>query len=453
MEGCSPFIASKRHIVGRLEACVTRIAILAFTSCLCAGAFAQSTRPLTLKEAIDLALKSNPDLVAADASKLSAKEGLKQAESQFFPDLRTQYSQDWGSSSRTSPSSLNSRSGSVVLSYKLLDSGQREAQRLQARAGYRAALDQEVDRRSIVITNVATAFYEVQRRQALVAVSRANLKRAETTLELVKAQVEAGVSAKKDVYQAQADLEGAKVALLQAENDAELSQSQLKEAIGIETDDRLQLSATAGQAAESLRSESLRSLKQMAIQDRPDVAALLQDVDRSRASVRAARANAGPILNFDTSVSGFFAPRGSDARSASLTLSFPIFDGGFVSSVVREAKQGQRGAEASLAAKKIAVATEVEQAYRSLLTAQAALPAAESALKAAQINYEAAFASRKEGVSSLIEVVTAQTLLVQAETNRVQAEFDLYSASVVLAEAVGKVELVVQFAERNGVQP
>lgn len=442
------------HLAARpLQACATKLSATLFALCLCAGVFAQSTRPLTLKQAIDLALKSNPDLISADASKLSAKEGLRQAESQFFPDLRTQYSQDWGSSSRTSPSSLNGRSGSVVLSYKLLDSGQREAQRLQARAGYRAALDQEVDRRSIVIANVATAFYEVQRQQALVTVSKANLKRAETTLELVQAQVEAGVSAKKDVYQAQADLEAAKVALLQAENNGELSQSQLKEAIGIETDDHLQLAATAGQAAEALGSESLRSLKRIAIQDRPDVAALVQDVDRSRAGVRAAQANAGPILNFDTSVSGFFAPRGSDVRSASLTLSFPIFDGGFVSSVVREAKQGQRGAEASLASKKIAVATEVEQAYRSLLTAQAALPAAESALKAAQVNYEAAFASRKEGVSSLIEVVTAQTLLVQAETNRVRAEFDLYSASVVLAEAVGRIDLVVQFAEKNGEQP
>ncbi|MFI5385810.1 MAG: TolC family protein [Fimbriimonadales bacterium] len=432
----------------------TALSVLA--AMLCSISVAQTpgqgapASPLTLRQAVELALRTHPDLVSANASKEAAREGLKQAESQFWPNLTIEYNQNWGHTTSGSQGPLNTRRGDLVLSYKLLDSGQREAQRQGAQAGYWAGQDQELDTRATVIENVATSFYDVLRKLALVTVADANVKRSQSTLDLVKAQVEAGTAAAKDIYQAQADFEIAKVALIQAQNDADQAVALLKQAIGIESDDALRLAPADGQGIVPSSVENLTSLKRMAFERRPDVAQFRAQVDRSQAAVRLARADAGPSLIVDGSITGAFAPNGSESHIAGLTLSFPIFDGGFVRSVVREAEQNLRAAQANLASKRLAVGTEVEQAYRNFLTDQAALPAAISAQKAAQVNYDAASEARREGVSSIIDVIQAQTLLVQADTNRVQAEFNLYSSAVVLARTVGRIEALFSVAPTIG---
>jgi hypothetical protein len=56
-----------------------------------------------------------------------------------------------------------------------------------------------------VIGNVADTFYAALRSQALVDVSRSQVDRAKNTLDLVTAQIEAGVAAKKDDLQPRAD--------------------------------------------------------------------------------------------------------------------------------------------------------------------------------------------------------------------------------------------------------
>jgi outer membrane protein TolC len=365
------------------------------------------------------------------------------------------------------------RSGDVSLRYQLYDSGLRQASARSAQANLRAAEFGEQDTRQLVIANVADNYFNVLRNEALVRVSQSQVTRAQNTLDVVTAQVEVGQAARVDVFQVRADLLNAQVNLLQARNNADIADAQLKNSIGIVGGGRLTLAdvptpapntpATATLAAAAGTNApagggqvtptspattgdeaALNDFIALAYQARPDIARSTAGLDVNRADVRLARINSGVLLTTDTALGFQFSPNTGNNREITAQISYPLFDAGASRAQVRAAQSSQRASELRLESLRQQVAVEVEQAYRQLAQARASIPAAQAAQEAAQINFEAATESRREGVGDIIDVITAQTLLVQAQTNFVQAVYDFYVADAQLARAVGQAERLVQ---------
>jgi outer membrane protein TolC len=228
--------------------------------------------PLTLRDAINFALQLQPDIYVSIADRESAEQRLRQANARFLPTLTPQYTYiynytfvdanrfvtapdtttgggtttDTGAASRqvvALPQSTTRtvRQGDLSFRYLLYDGGQREASRQQAQASLRAARFGEADTRQLVIGAVADAYFGALRNEALVRVSESQVARAQNTLDVIRAQVEAEVAARKDILQAEADFLNAQVNLLQARNNADVAQAQLKNTIGIVGGGRLTL--------------------------------------------------------------------------------------------------------------------------------------------------------------------------------------------------------------------
>jgi len=423
-----------------------------------AGAQTNETpkRRLTLREAIDLAVQRQPDLASARAQAAAADQQHRQAKAAYYPSItlgfttndsytnRSGVSSSAGSNLGSGASSVSStRQADLVLSYNLLDNGQRVANEQSARAGSKAATYSALDQRQATIANAATYYYELLRRTALVKVQEANIQRAQSTLDLTKAQVGEGTQAKKDVYQVQADLETAKVDLLTAQNNLSISQAQLRQVLGLTDEQDIDpADDPAGVAVSTFAEQSLSSLLEQAYATRPDLLQAQQNVEREKANVRLSRATNGLTVALDTNLSAVFLQSQSNTRAIGLTASLPIFNGGANRAAVKQAEQTQKAAEAQLASARLVAKVDVETAYRTLQTARAAVPAALAAQQAAQINYEAASESRKEGIGTVVDVITAQSQLVEAQTNYVQALYSLYNADVALQRAVGHAEAI-----------
>src|SRR5205085_4452854 len=90
-----------------------------------------------------------------------------------------------------------------------------------------------LDRRQQIISDVTTDYYEVLRRRELVDVADASVTRAQKNLEATRAFFEAGTGPEKDILQAEADSETAKVNLIQAQNNVKLAGSNLKSSMGL----------------------------------------------------------------------------------------------------------------------------------------------------------------------------------------------------------------------------
>jgi len=369
-------------------------------------------------------------------------------------------------------SNNTTRQANLAVSYNLYDSGSRELQARQARQSLRGAGYSEQDTRQGTIANVADAYFNALRTAALVRVAEANVARAQNTLDVVRAQVEAGVSARKDTFQAEADLLNAQVTLLRNQNDAAVAQAQLKNTIGVVGGQSLTLAdfpaptettpltaalTPQGSSNPSAPSatvsadvgEAINQFSDVAYRARPDLAQAQTNVEVSQTSVSLSKVGAGlqisanAFLNNRISTDRFDRSIGND-RSVAVGVSYPLFDAGNARSQVNEARASERASDARLVSLRQQVAVEVEQAYRTLAQSRASIPAALAAQRAAQINYDAALESRREGVGSIVEVITAQTQLVQAQQSYIQAIYDFYGADARLARAVGQAERIAQ---------
>src|SRR5262249_17266907 len=126
---------------------------------------------------------------------------------------------------------VETRNGVLLATQSLYDSGKREANVGLSRRNLFASEYNLGNERQNVVLQVTQDYYDLLRDKALVSVQEESVKRAQTTLEAIKAQVEAGAAAKSDTFQAESDLANAKVALLQAQSDYNVAQAALKNAM------------------------------------------------------------------------------------------------------------------------------------------------------------------------------------------------------------------------------
>lgn len=406
---------------------------------------AQVPQPLTLKDAIRIALQKHPSVAIAKNQLEQAKARRVQVEARYFPTLSPSVSYV-NQQTRTALPGFGTRVGKIdetrsdiALRQTVFDSGQREISAAQARRSvesaeqaYREAVQQKV-------LSVTTAYYELLRRMALQRVAEANVQRAQQTVDVTKAQVEVGVAAQKDVLQAEAELANAQVSLIQARNQVRLAEASLRNELGIGQEVPLQMAEVGDAEAEQLPPlSSLEEYLKEAFAQRPDYQRQRVSSEIQRLSLRLAEIESGIQVQSDFTYGRRIEPDPGDTRSFSITATYPLFDGGATRAAVREARAGYDSALQQLEQLKLTVRLDVEQAYLTRAEAQERLNAAKKALEAARVNYQAALESRKEGVSSLIEVINAQVALVNAETSYVQAIYDLLGADARLQRAIGK---------------
>ena len=216
--------------------------------------------PLSLPEAVALALRHQPQQYLARTQVTQAQGQKLQAQSQYFPVLTPSYQYQNTSNAlygvgsgaattftttgtgtggtgttgtgvgttgtgttgtATSPgttgtttvvqSSANEvsivRGGglSVSLSQTLFDIGQREAANTEARRAVDAAEENSRVTRQAVILNVTQDYYQLLLNQDLVKVAQAQVARFQQTVEVTQAQIDAGTTAAKDIFQAKSD--------------------------------------------------------------------------------------------------------------------------------------------------------------------------------------------------------------------------------------------------------
>lgn len=434
------------------------------------------SRPLTLQQAIKIAVSRQPSLGTAMSNRQASEARQRQSQSGYLPRVTPTYTfqqlDSTGTVNQILPGgivvpvqqskSVTTRQEDLSISLRLFDSGLRDMNARQSRQSLINSQLAEANTKQVVIANVADNYYAALRSQALVDVARSQVDRAKSTLDLVTAQIEAGVAAKKDDLQPRADFLNAQVGLLQAETNADLARTQLRASMGLTENMAFNLAlATTPTSSTKLtadiktqtgltKPETIAQIVKIAYDTRPDVKQSDLATEIAATSVRLAKISAGVSLTADVAARYQFDAANDPLRSlgdnkqVTLAATFPLFDGGNARNGIRAAEAQQRSQEYSAQSQRLTVALEVEQALRNIEQARVTIPATQAALDAAQNAYEKAVESKREGVGSVIEIITAQTALVQAQTNAVQATFNFYSADARLARVLGQSELIAK---------
>ena len=415
-----------------------------------------TAREITLEEALGLAKKHNPDLVAAKHNLDSAQARKAQALSQYLPVITGSFSyqrQTGNFTPRpglipsqfkidTSPSSetFNYYNFSLNLQQTIYDFGRTQFANQVANEQVTAAQKDLETVEQDVWFKVTTAYFQVLAAQEMVEVAKRNEEQARRNEEKAQALVEAGMRSRIEVLRAKADLLGAKSALLKAMESLKIAKINLLQAIGLR--ERMDFVCVK----ETLEDGSLSSFEdavEEALRQRTDVLALRARVSAQHALSRLYRSNFFPSLGFVFS----FTDAGPEIQnivwnfSLGVVLNVPIFNGLLPLYQMREAKAQALALQEKLRGMELEIQKGIETAFSAYQDAKAMLEPLKAQVEVAKEALSLAEARYESGAGSYIELLDATTAYANAQANLVRAELDVNIAYASLLRACGKGRL------------
>ncbi len=414
-------------------------------SALCVFGFAVGQDSLSLPEALRMAKLNNGDIRAAALDVRAANARVNQSKSSFYPVVTpfAQYTTR-RSTTDTSVGNVISKTDRTTTgldaNWKILDGGEREFSLLSSRRSEDAAKFDalQVMRRTLYL--VHQQYYEALRAQELLKVAESQVERTQKIFDQAEfgSRPEIGSVAKKDVFQARADLLNAKVELLRVKNQAATTLSSLKATIGWKQDQDLPALSKVAELGDMSQPEPKAKVVSDGLRDRADLQAARKRIDSQLYGVKRADREAGFSFDADLSYSRNFSPNRDDNRNLTLLVTYPLFDGGRLREQAREQRLNLEASKATLIQSEREAQAEIESAYAQYVQNIERVNASQQALEASRVNYNAAIAAQREGANDVIAVLTAQVSLVTSESNYIEATYDYYVSEANLRLVSGR---------------
>jgi outer membrane protein TolC len=404
------------------------------------------TQPITLKQAIELAIRNTRSLQEARLNVENAQAQLREAQAQNFPTLslssglafqaqqqgtptqNLQTGATTGFDGTTFPNST-SLNATVDASYSLFTSGVRSAAIQAAREQVTFQQLQLESTTEQLILDVTNNYYALQNADEQVRIAQDSVTQAQQSLRDSQALERAGVGTRFDVLQSQVDLANSQQTLTQNISNQQVAQRQLVQQLALSQS----VNVTAADPIEPAGAWTLtlEDTIVLAFKNRAELEQLLVQRDiaeqnrrQALGSIRpqiTATASYGVNRTLDNSTSAPFFDGFLANFQAQLGLRWSIFDGGAARAQANQAKINGAIAENRFAEQREQIRFNVEQGYSVLQSSYSniqvttlAVQQAQEALRLARLRFQA-------GVGTQTDVLQQQTALTQAEVNRLTA--------------------------------
>lgn len=413
--------------------------------------------PLTLKDAIKIALLNNKQIRVSEEKLLSAKSNLDmvKAGEKIRSSLSASAVRIDKKTTITMPSFFPGMPPTEITigelySYKAslgiihpLDVSKKLSlsEKLALLSVEQAKVDLNRTKED-VITTTKRAFFQALQAKKSIAIFTATQKAAEEALRVAKANYEAGTVPHFDVLRAEVNLANVRQSLLTVQNAYEMAKSALLTSMGIDPTTPVELVEEI--PADSFPLLSLEEYVNKALQNRKELGILKLGIDLAQTNLILTKRENYPDLlvgfyyNWQRPTTSF-SPR-ETSWNAVLSLSFTPFDSGLNKAKQEGAKATIDTLKANLAQLEDTVKLEVKNSYKNLENSRAKLEVAEKVLEQAREAYRLAEARYQAGVSTQVELLDTQSALTQAEVNYVNALFDFHIAKINLDKAIGEVK-------------
>jgi outer membrane protein TolC len=463
-------------------------------------------RPLDIQDVVALALSLNPDLVSARANLLSAQgntkavrsgEGISASASGSLSRYNTATATNLGGQSVVTQNQ-NSATFSGTISLPIDITGVLHAATSQAELQELASKLSVLSTQNAVVQTVKSAFYDVLRDKALVAVAESDLQNAEASLKDARLRYSAGTTTRYDVLSAEATYASSQQSLTSADATLATAFAALDNAIGLDIDTQLAVTTrgavdvpdtsavteptvpapsspiapedklsgiqpgqSLGDKGAALASQSqsfvvsnpaalgsdYTNLIAEAKQKRPDILEQEANVSAASRGIQVARKSGLPSVSLGYTES-YTPTAGASGTTSSgettLSLSAPLYDSGYVAGKVTQARASLASAETTRRQTIDSAVLEVRKAYLNVQQSLAQVRSAREELATADEGYQLARLRYSAGVTSssytspLLELSGAQKTLSTAQKDYVNALYDYNDYRSALDKAVGR---------------
>lgn len=396
----------------------------------------------TLQEAIALAYRTNPTLLAQRANQRALDESIVTARSGLRPSLDVSVSANY---SRTDIGGLvvesDTGGASISLSQPLFTSGRLAHNITGAEASILAGREGLREIEQSVLVSVIQAYADVLRDTEILRIRQENVGVLRRQLDEANARFEVGEITRTDVAQAEARLAQSDSDLATAQAQLSVSRAAYAAVVGQSPTDLAALPPLPGVPAD------FDAALDVALVENPGVLAALYNQRAAEAAVAAARAEYGPAVNLSASYGGTsndlsrFDLGDQTAFRAGATVSVPLFTGGLNASRVAAALERANAAQINVEGERRQVLQSVSSAYAQVVSAKANLAAGEQAVRAARVAAEGVRQEAQVGLRTTLDVLNAELELRSAEVALVSARRNEYVAQAMLLAAMGRLDV------------
>ncbi len=296
-------------------------------------ALAPPAAAMSLKEAVSLAVSTNPNVEAARASRRATEYVLDQAKGRFLPevDLRAEY----GKQKIDRPQGLgpdvnnvwrNNRQVTIGFKQVLFDGFDRAYDLYRSQARITSASHKIMARSEGTALNTVEAYIDVRRHLNLLDLARENYRRHNRLYDLIKANYEGGKSVLSDLQQTEERLEAAKSLIAQITIALETAKAKFRNAVGVDP----QGLQTVGYAIGIPQSSN--AVLQLAVENNPRILASEAEIDVAAYDKKQFESSLYPQLSVEGSATRGEDLQGTPGRNdelrAMFVLSWKVFDGG-----------------------------------------------------------------------------------------------------------------------------
>lgn len=407
-----------------------------------------SNFPLSMHEAVRLALKQNPRVLASRLEALESKQQVRIARSTFLPKAGLQLEEQMNRlnlgtliGQETAPYSIgpysNAQVGSSfdvpVIAVSAWKGYQAEKQRASA------AQSSDADLREQVVAIIVAQYLSLQRSRATEKAVQSRIELADSLRKLADDALQQGTGTNTDALRASVELKVEQQNLVEAQAQTSAYGYGLAQVLGLAINQ--QVTATEELSGDDLQQPNGQAALKEALEGRPD---LLSVEELQKAAVldrQSSKAQRLPEFHFG----GFWAEsgrspgRGLPVYSYQGEMRFPIFTGGRISAEIKRSELASQRADQVVQDRRNVVTQEVRT---SLTLLQAARQELQLATQTVDLSTRELKESRDRfaaGVTNNIEVVTAQNSLAQSTDSQIGAMYRLQQATADLSRARGRI--------------
>ena len=423
----------------------------------CGGASAQVTT-LTLQDCVDIGVtRSTPVLQGNNAVALSAAQVLEAYGQLFLPDLTAGAGYNYGVGnnfySTVGPEVV--RANRSAFDYQLTSSINIFSGYSNLSAWKAAKLTRQSTELSLewakeqIAEDITQSYLQVILDRKFVDLDSDNLRISQHREDQLTALTDVGQRAKTDLYQQQAQTSRDQLTLINARNQLRTDKILLLKKLRLDSLDRYQFADIRiddNPAADIYGNEA--SLVQKALSDRVDQESLRINTEAAGWQIKRFQGGYLPKVSFGAGVydagayfNSLYVNHVSEPLAGQtpvynqlykqingvfgLNATWNIFDKYYTKSSVQAARIQADNARIDQEDNKVAIVSEVRQAYGDYTTAIQQVTTAQKGLIAAQEAFDNLTGRYQQGVSDFIDLSNAQLVLLQAKQTAVQASLSI----------------------------
>jgi len=385
---------------------------------LCALAFAcflrGETHSLTLRQAVELALKQNPDVALARLDEEKARQGIRLAHGPFTPHVTAgsglAYSDGF-------PVSIAGSAPSIAQAVTTLDIFNRQQSLLvaQAKEDARGSALASANKRDEAAYRVTALFLDAERAARLGELAGKDIESRQRVLTAIQAQVQEGRALPLAQKQAQLAIAQTRQVTLDLEDQRDAAETSLAVALGFPAEDRVRpaqeeraappLPASVEEAIEAAL-ESNKQLRQLQSQSaskqleiRSDKAARWPRVDLLAQYTMLAKFN---------NYAEFFNKFQRNNGQVGMSFQVPIFAGSGIGAEVAQAEIDVNHLKLDMANTRNRIAADLQTSFHDVTRAQSAAEVARLDLDVAREQVSVDLAQMQEGRLPMREMEEAR---------------------------------------------